>query len=116
MEAQAYTGASNGRAAVDYNEATGRPWSIYLEEVGRVVDGRAPEYRLVMPDAEGRLSDDVMRRRTGIVVSWPVNPSHTGECAILDRLNDCNARALFQAPVTHPRCRPDQDGRHHMVS
>lgn len=106
------SGPITALTAVDRNEASGRPWSIYLEEVGRLVDGRPPEYRLVMPHEGGVLADDVLRRRTGVIVSWPTNPHNTGEAGILDRLNADEARASFQAPVTHPRFRPDQDGRH----
>lgn len=106
------SGPITARTAVDRNEASGRPWSIYLEEIGRLVDGRPPEYRLVMPDEAGVLADAVLRRRTGIIVSWPTNPHNTGEAGILDRLNAAEAQASFQAPVTHPRFRPDQDGRH----
>lgn len=106
------SGPITARTAVERNEASGRPWSIYLEEVGRLVDGRPPEYRLVMPDEGGALADDVLRRRTGVVVSWPTNPHNTGEAGILDRLNAADAQTSFRAPVTHPGFRPDQDGRH----
>jgi hypothetical protein len=105
-------GPISARAAVELNEASGRAWSIYLEEVGRLVDDRPPEYRLVMPAEDGVLTDDVLRRRTGVVVSWPTNPHNTGEAGILDRLNAADAQASFRAPVTHPRFRADQDGRH----
>jgi hypothetical protein len=98
------------------NVDEGRGFSLYLREVGRVVDGRAEEYALVMPDENGDLPDDVLRRRTGIVVSWPTNPHNSGEAAILHRLNDSEARRVFQAPVTCAGFAVDQDGRHHRVS
>lgn len=108
--------AINGRTAVDRNVADGRPFSIYLREQGRVIDGRAESYELTMPDEKGRLGDEVLRRRTGIVVSWPTNPHNSGEAAILDRLNDSEAQKVFQAPVCCVGFAADQCGRHHRIS
>lgn len=102
------------RTAIARNEAEGRPWSIYLEEVGRLGHDQRPDrYRLVMPDENGVLPESVAQRRTGVVVTWPVNPHGSGECAILDRLNDAAARETFGCPVVALGFAADQDGRHH---
>lgn len=102
------------RTAVARNEASGRPWSIYLEEVGRRDENDRPaEYRLVMPDEDGRYAEPLLSKRTGIVVNWPTNPHNSGEAAILDRLNDSEARKVFVSPVVASGFAADQDGRHH---
>jgi hypothetical protein len=106
----------DGRTAVEKNLAEDRGFSIYLQEVGRVVDGRAEGYVLVMPDENGDLPEEVLRKRSGIVVSWPTNPHNSGEAAILDRLNDPEAVKLFQAPVTCAGFAADQRGRHQRIS
>lgn len=93
-----------------------RGFSLYLQETGRIVDGRPESYVLVMPDEDGALPQTVASKRSGIVVSWPTNPHNTGEAAILDRLNDSAARAIFGVPVTHPGYANDQDGRHWRTS
>lgn len=100
------------RTAVRRNVEEERGFSLYLQEVGRMVDGRPDSYLLVMPDEDGALPQTVMSKRTGLVVSWPTNPHNTGEAAILDRLNDSAARAMFGVPVTHAGYAADQDGRH----
>lgn len=100
------------RTAARRNVEEEHGFSLYLQEVGRIIENRPESYVLVMPDEDGDLPQAVMSKRTGIVVSWPTNPHNTGEAAILDRLNDPAARAMFRAPVTHAGYAPDQDGRH----
>lgn len=100
------------RTAARRNVEEGHGFSLYLKEVGRIVDGRPASYLLVMPGEDGTLPEAVMSKRTGIVVSWPTNPHNTGEAAILDRLNDSAARAMFGVAVTHAGYAADQDGRH----
>jgi hypothetical protein len=102
----------NVRTAARRNVEDGRGFSLYLQEVGRMVEGRPESYVLVMPDEDGTLPKTVMSKRTGIVVSWPTNPHNTGEAGILNRLNDSKARAMFGVPVTHAGYAADQDGRH----
>jgi len=109
-------GSIDGRTAVRSNVDEDRGFSLYLREIGRVVDGRAQEYELVMPDENGDLPDEVLRKRTGIVVSWPTNPHNSGEIAILHRLNDSEAQKVFRAPVTCAGFAVDQNGRHHRIS
>lgn len=106
----------DGRTAVESNVAEGRGFSIYLREVGRVVDGRAEGYVLVMPDESGDLPDEVLRKRSGFIVTWPTNPHNSGEAAILDRLNDSEAVKTFRAPVTCAGYAADQSGRHQRIS
>ncbi len=102
--------------AVAKNVAQGRNWSVYLREVGRPDENGTPSrYALVMPDEDGVLPDAVRMKRTGIVVSWPVNPHNSGEAVILDRLNDTEARKLFMCPVVANGFEADQDGRHHKI-
>lgn len=100
--------------AIGLNETAGRDWSVYLEEVGRRgEDDRPAQYRLVMPDESGRYAEPILSKRTGIVVTWPTNPHNSGVPAILDRLNDSEARTLFVSPVVAAGFARDQHGRHH---
>lgn len=107
---------STVQAAERLNREEGHGFSVYLQESGAVVADVAASYVLVMPDDRGLLPDAVRLRRTGVVVSWPTNPHNSGEAAVLDRLNDAQAREALGAPVTHPHYRADQDGRHWRVS
>lgn len=58
---------------------------IYLEEIGKHGDGF--KYRLHMPDENGQLSPEFAKRKTGIVIQWPVNPHFTGANALAEMLN-----------------------------
>ena len=111
---QTQSGSITARTAIANNEAAGRPWSIYMAEVGRLdANGRPGEYRMVMPNEDGRYDETLLSKRTGILVSWPTNPHNSGEPAILVRLNDAEARKVFGSPVVAAGFSEDQNGRHH---
>ena len=117
MSTQTQTGSITARTAIAKNEASGRAWSVYLQEVGRRDENDRPrEYELLMPDEDGRYAEPILSKRTGILVSWPTNPHNSGVPAILHRLNDSEARKLFVSPVVARGYAADQDGRYHRVS
>lgn len=54
-------------------------YNLYLEE-------RATGYHIHMPDDCGVLPTQYRTRKTGMLVSWPVNPHFTGKTGIIEEL------------------------------